>query len=346
MTIGGFARAGVVVALMMLTAACPKNPDLSGFLTQATAMGGEVGAEFDAVQAQFQAAIGSYSDIPSPDRSLQKNQNMLKKAHKEVKALDEASSQLLDKIVAYTDDLVALVEAGKKDQEATKRIMDSLAAIANLSFPGAGSAVGTALEEVATAVSNIQVNAGLRKAVMQAQPAVEASRDALLAIFDTKWDRMIDALADSYDSYEKARTGEGTVSFYKTAVFKRSELHSDLQGGLARDVCSDGAKSESFCLDEDKVERLKFLEERIAKTEPTVRDYLAKRESLEAWQSLHITKAELIRKTIKAWAAEHKKIALKLQDCGSTTFDGCFEAPAYSMKSLLDRMKLINDTKS
>lgn len=176
--------AGIILASLL--SACTSIPDVQPFANSTANLATALNKGFAQTENQLLALKAEYDALKDPKKK-QAVQTRLDELRKRLKPTKEA----INALVAYTDSLAALAQAGKTGKEAAQKLTNSFEGLFNavgqlLPLPGLPAGVKTAFDLITTAngaIANMRARHALKEAAEDAAPAVQVIAQVLAANF-------------------------------------------------------------------------------------------------------------------------------------------------------------------
>ena len=357
----------VVVAILSGCAAA--TPDFKPFANETAALSAGIAAEQAVVLTRYGEVIGRTTSRDPSDGRVQR----LESQKESYEATAKALNVVLETAVTYSATLVELGEAGESGPQAVESLTNSL--------KGMGDAIGVAVpvaslvpkwvdglvKGIATEVTRVQAQKTLFEATKVAQPAVEKIADTLSSIYS--WPRgeqagIVTSLQSTEEGVILDTIGNNRVAFYRglSVDIKQSPNRETRQTRLewffgdltdqisnqepAAGICglpgNTGSK-DRHCLTGQTAQSLEALVNLVAGIEPQFQAYLREVAASRKWLEQRKAASAPIAAAAKAWAAEHAKLARKLEECGNRKF---FDKPCggltfANLRASVDRLRAL-----
>jgi len=183
------------LATTLLLGACG-TVNVSDFGDKTAKLNGAVSDELKHLDVGVAAidAILASSDKPAGTKPCTNGNASNYKARDVVDGTVEATKALFAQSAAYSTALANLVDAGERGEEGAKKVREGLLKLGKTAealvpgLPGLagealGGTIGAAAETILVRANNLQVNLELREAVVEAQPAIDATSKLIVTLF-------------------------------------------------------------------------------------------------------------------------------------------------------------------
>ena len=238
---------------------------------------------------------------------------------------------VLREVVAYSEALVDLAEAGEKGRDAVESLFNTVNGFATVTgkatFANTDSIIGKVLAEIGTAWTRIETQRSLRDAVLQvsgpngAAHHVEVGIDQIFASVN---DDLITALDIVDDQLALVAAGPARMGFYKhlTAPDRLERYFENARKSLPEATSNAGVcinpltgQHDPDCIAGEEIQSMAALFAVLAVLEPNYRSYQARVLELSGWANTRRAKARAIVSAVTVWGQEHRKLAKVLDQC-------------------------------
>ena len=181
------ARLVTVVIMGSLLLACTSIPDIQPFANATANLATALNKGYAQTEDQLSALQAEYAASNDPEKK-KKVTDTLTELRKRWKPTKEA----INALVAYTDSLNALAQAGKTGKEAANKLTDSFSGLYNsvaqlVPLPGLSAGVETAFKAIGAingVIAKMRARHALKDAAEDAAPAVQVIAEVLAANFE------------------------------------------------------------------------------------------------------------------------------------------------------------------
>ena len=175
------AKLVTLVVICSLLCACTSIPDIQPYANATATLATALNKGFTHTENQLSAL-----QAENPDLEVQAKTTL-----DELRKRWKPSKEAINALVAYTDSLAALANAGKTGQEAANKLTNSFEGLYNsvaqlVALPGLPAAVSTAFNAIGAVngvIARMRAKRALKEAAEEAAPAVKTIADVLAANF-------------------------------------------------------------------------------------------------------------------------------------------------------------------
>lgn len=315
------------------------TPDFKPFATETAALGGGIAAEQAEVATHFAQTKGRAETRKPKDPRV----GTLDEEKKKYDANATALNKVLDLAVNYSNELVELSSAGETGPKA----VDSLAE----TFKGFSAALGVVsplaalpgwaislAKEIAQASTRIQAQRGLAEAAQTADPAIQKIAKLISDLFawpEGEQAAIVAGLQSTEEGVLRDIIGKNRIAFYRginvdevkigqrSAQTRLEYFFGDVGDRIAKQnptagicgITSQQPAGDPNCLTGQTVQSLESVVNLLSGIEPLFQAYTRDLAASRKWLEQRKAASGPISEAAIAWAAEHGKLAKKLQEC-------------------------------
>ena len=306
---------------------CTTLPDVKPFADSTAGLAAAAGTHYHEVASEG-ASLKTVQSPVENKAAFQIRKQQLENTQKIFKETDKNLNALFGAMTTYSEKATNLVAAGKTGDKAAQSIIDSvqgftqLAGMSGLPLGDAAAPITKGFKAIADEFTKMEAKKSLKDAVAAAESGVKVVATQFEVIYGVAITQAANGIRNTKRLEASVAAGPNIIGFHDNVKRNYNAFYRYLNGFVTgfdqtapssawRGFCQKGSEP---CQAVDELEAVGLVEARMKAIRPIVKSYKTEIMNIEATLKHRRITSKAVIKAVKAWALEHQKLRLSLED--------------------------------